>query len=286
MTELTQMQAELCEQSETDYSDLKAFFINCTLKRSPEVSNTQGLMDISIEIMRRNGVAVECIRAIDHEIATGVWPDMTEHGWERDEWPAIFEQVMAADILVLGMPIWLGEKSSVATQIVERLYGNSHLLNDAGQYAYYGRVGGCLVTGNEDGVKHCAMNTLYSLQHLGYTIPPQADSGWIGEAGPGPVIPRRGLGRPRERLHQPQHHLRRLEHAPPGAHPQGRRRHPRPRQPAHHVGRRLPLRLPEPRAPLSTATAVDPALGWSSVAAHRRGGPRSRGPGRRWRRRS
>ena len=115
-------------------------------------------MDISIEIMRRNGVEVDCIRAIDHEIATGVWPDMTEHGWERDEWPAIFERVMAADILVLGMSIWLGEKSSVATQVVERLYGNSHLLNEAGQYAYYGRVGGCLVTGNEDGVKHCAMN--------------------------------------------------------------------------------------------------------------------------------
>jgi multimeric flavodoxin WrbA len=109
---------------------------------------------------------------------------MTEHGWERDEWPAIFERVIAADILVLVTPIWLGEKSSVCTQVIERLYGNSHLLNDAGQYAYYGRTAGCLVTGNEDGVKHCAMNILYSLQHLGYTVPPQADAGWIGEAGP------------------------------------------------------------------------------------------------------
>ena len=194
---LTEKQVELCETSDTDYSDLKALFINCTLKRSPEVSNTQGLMDISMEIMRRNGVEVENIRAIDHQIATGVWPDMTEHGWEADEWPPIFERVMAADILVLGMPIWLGEKSSVATQVIERLYGNSHLLNDAGQYAYYGRVGGCLVTGNEDGVKHCAMNTLYSLQHLGYVIPPQADSGWIGEAGPGPSYLDEGSGGPR-----------------------------------------------------------------------------------------
>ena len=191
------MQAELCERSETDYSDLSAFFINCTLKRSPEVSNTQGLMDISIEIMRRNGVSVDCIRAIDHQIATGVWPDMTEHGWEADEWPAIFERVMAADILVIGMPIWLGEKSSVATQVIERLYGNSHLLNEAGQYAYYGRVGGCLVTGNEDGVKHCAMNILYSLQHLGYVIPAQADAGWIGEAGPGPPTSTRAPAAPR-----------------------------------------------------------------------------------------
>ena len=71
---------------------------------------------------------------------------MTEHGWRRDEWPAIFERVLRADILVLGTAIWLGEKTSVCTRVIERLYGNSHLLNDAGQYAYYGRVGGCRVS--------------------------------------------------------------------------------------------------------------------------------------------
>ena len=93
--------------------------------------------------------------------------------------------MLAADILVIAGPIWLGDNSSVTKRVIERLYGCSHLLNEAGQYAYYGRVGGCLITGNEDGIKHCAMNILYSLQHLGYTIPPQADAGWIGEAGPG-----------------------------------------------------------------------------------------------------
>jgi multimeric flavodoxin WrbA len=188
---------QLCADSPYDFSDLKAVFVNCTLKRSPEVSNTEGLADLSMTIMRRTGVEVELIRAIDHEIATGVWPDMTEHGWERDDWPAIYEKVIAADILVLMTPIWLGEKSSVCTQVIERLYGNSHLLNEAGQYAYYGRAGGCLVTGNEDGIKHCAMNVLYSLQHLGYTIPPQADAGWIGEAGPGPSYLDAGSGGPR-----------------------------------------------------------------------------------------
>ena len=111
---------------------------------------------------------------------------MTEHGWETDEWPAILQQVMAADILVLGSPIWLGDKSSVCTLAIERLYAASGLLNEHGQYAYYGRIAGCLITGNEDGAKHCSMNILYSLQHLGYTIPPQADAGWLGEAGPGP----------------------------------------------------------------------------------------------------
>ena len=103
---------------------------------------------------------------------------------------------MAADILVLLSPIWLGEKSSVCTKVIERLYGNSHILNDAGQYAYYGRVGGCIITGNEDGAKHCSMNILYSLQHLGYTIPPQADSAWLGEAGPGPSYLDPGSGGP------------------------------------------------------------------------------------------
>jgi multimeric flavodoxin WrbA len=182
--------------AERNYSDLTALFINCTLKKSPEPSTTQGLVDISRHIMEAHGVQVDVIRAIDHDIATGVWPDMTEHGWARDDWPAIFEQVKAAHILVLCTPIWLGEKSSVCTHVIERLYGNSHLLNDAGQYAYYGRVGGCLITGNEDGAKHCSMNILYSLQHLGYTIPPQADSGWLGGVGPGPSYLDPGSGGP------------------------------------------------------------------------------------------
>jgi multimeric flavodoxin WrbA len=95
--------------------------VNCTLKRSPEVSNTQGLVDRSIAIVERRGVAVDVIRAVDHEIATGVQPDMTEHGWERDDWPALFETVIAADILVVLLPIWLGEKSSVCTRVIERL---------------------------------------------------------------------------------------------------------------------------------------------------------------------
>jgi multimeric flavodoxin WrbA len=168
------------------YDDLSAVYINCTLKPSPETSHTDLLGEASMSIMRDQGVSVTAIRAVDHVIAPGVQIDMTQHGADRDDWPAIQDQVMAADILVLMSPIWLGERSSVATRVIERLYGFSGELNDAGQYAYYGRVAGCLVTGNEDGIKHVAMSTLYSLQHLGYTIPPQADAGWIGEAGPGP----------------------------------------------------------------------------------------------------
>lgn len=186
MTKLAPKAEELSAQDEWDFGDLRAIYINTTLKKSPETSHTQSLIDLSAEIMRRQGVEVDMLRAVDHDIASGVWPDMTEHGWKIDDWPDVFARVMAADILVIGTPIWLGEKSSVCTTVIERLYGNSGQLNEAGQYAYYGRVGGCLVTGNEDGIKHCSMSILYGLQHLGYTVPPQADAGWIGEAGPGP----------------------------------------------------------------------------------------------------
>ncbi|MGW6693566.1 flavodoxin family protein [Rhodococcus sp. NPDC054953] len=173
-------------ESRPDFTGLLAVYVNCTLKRSPERSHTQGLIDRSVSLMRESGVAVDQIRAVDHDIATGVYPDMTEHGWPSDEWPRLFDRILAADILVLAGPIWLGDNSSVMKRVIERLYGCSAILNDKGQYAYYGRVGGALFTGNEDGVKHCAMNVLYSMQHLGYVIPPQADAGWVGEAGPGP----------------------------------------------------------------------------------------------------
>jgi multimeric flavodoxin WrbA len=178
------------------YDDLRALFLNCTLKPSPQPSHTQALADRSIAIMEAQGVTVEAVRAVDHVIAPGVQPDMTEHGFDRDDWPDIFEQVRAADILVLLTPIWLGEKSSVATRVVERLYAHSGERNETGQYLYYGRVGGCIITGNEDGAKHCAMNLLYSLQHLGYTVPPQVDAAWLGEAGPGPSYADDGSGGP------------------------------------------------------------------------------------------
>ncbi|HET6167356.1 MAG TPA: flavodoxin family protein [Marmoricola sp.] len=179
-----------------DFSDLKATFVNCTLKRSPELSHTEGLVDVSAAIMMKHGVTVDVVRAVDLDIATGVYTDMREHGWSTDMWPEVHEQVMASDILVLAGPIWLGDNSSVMKKVIERLYGGCGDLNERGQYAYYGRAAGCLITGNEDGVKHCAMNILYSLQHLGYTIPPQADAGWIGEAGPGPSYLDPGSGGP------------------------------------------------------------------------------------------
>ncbi len=194
--ELNEKQLEMCTASRWDFSDLRVIFLNCTLKKSPEMSHTEGLWQICKAIFEKNRVRVDEVRVIDHQIAFGVWGDMTEHGYERDDWPQIYERVKAANIVVLGSSIWLGEKTSVCTMVIERLYANSHLLNKEGQYADYGKVGGCLITGNEDGAKHCSMNILYSLSHLGYVIPPQADSGWLGPVGPGPSYLDPGSGGP------------------------------------------------------------------------------------------
>jgi multimeric flavodoxin WrbA len=169
-----------------DFSDLKAIYFNCTLTKSPEKSHTELLAQASIDIMDKQGVHTELVRLIDHDVPQGIYPNMTEHGYEIDEWPELYEKVKQADILVIAGPIWLGDNSSETKKLIERLYGDSKDQNDKGQYLFYGKTAGCLIDGNEDGVKHCAMNILYSLQHLGYTIPPMADAGWIGEIGPGP----------------------------------------------------------------------------------------------------
>jgi multimeric flavodoxin WrbA len=179
-----------------DYSDLKALYINTTLKSTEQgPSHTASLMERSMAIMKKNGVTVNHLRAADHSIAFGVYPDMRNHGATTDDWPDTFWPLVdAADILVIGTPIWLGEESSICRVIIERLYAHSSQRNAEGQYIFYGKTGGCVVTGNEDGVKHVSMTVLYALQHVGYMIPPQADCGWIGEVGPGPSYGDDGVG--------------------------------------------------------------------------------------------
>ena len=168
------------------FSDLSAVLLNCSLVHDPSKSHTRRLLSRVAGVMDAEGVAVELIHMLDHRVGFGMVKDTTALGDAVDDWPDIHRRIMDADILVIGTPIWLGVKSSVATLAIERLYAYSSDTNDAGQYLYYGKVGGCVVTGNEDGVKACAMETLYALAHIGYTIPPQPDCGWIGEIGPGP----------------------------------------------------------------------------------------------------
>src|SRR4051794_867082 len=118
---LNELQEKHCATSQWDFGDLTALFLNCTLKRSPEVSNTGGLIDIAETIMRKNKVTTEVLRPIDYNIATGVYPDMREHGWDHDDWPSIYEKVKRADILIICGPIWLGDNSSITKQTIERL---------------------------------------------------------------------------------------------------------------------------------------------------------------------
>ncbi|MBX4201850.1 flavodoxin family protein [Candidatus Saccharibacteria bacterium] len=170
--------------TENNFKDLKALFINCSIKKDKSKSHTQMLMNRAAGIMEAEGVRVEQLYALDYDIAFGMVKDGKEEGWEKDDWPKIQNKIMEADILILGSPIWLGVKSSMATLV--GMYAYSGDRNDKGQYLYYGKTAGCVITGNEDGIKHCSMDILYAMQHIGYTIPPQADCGWIGEAGPGP----------------------------------------------------------------------------------------------------
>jgi multimeric flavodoxin WrbA len=169
------------------YYDLNALLLNCSIKYDSTQSHTRRLLARSAGILASQGVDVELLHVLDHEIAFGMVKDATEDGTRaRDDWPQIQKKIMDADILVVGTPIWLGMKSSVSMLVIERMYAYSGDRNEKGQYLYYGKTAGCVVTGNEDGVKACAMQILYAMAHIGYTIPPQPDCGWIGEAGPGP----------------------------------------------------------------------------------------------------
>ena len=179
------------------YDDLTALFVNCTLKRSPELSHTQGLADRSLALLEEQGAKVESLRLVDFDVAPGVQPDMREHGWDADAWPdVIWPKVRDADILIVGTSLQLGEPTSEARRLIERIYAMLDETNEKGQPIFYGKVAGVITTGDEDGVKAASRNILFPLQHLGYTIPAAAETGWIGEIGPGPSYLDEGSGGP------------------------------------------------------------------------------------------
>jgi multimeric flavodoxin WrbA len=185
------------DNAPTRYDDLRAVVFNGTLKRSPEASHTDGLLAIPLSIFERVGVRVDEVRTVDHVIPPGVWDDMREHGYDTDDFPRIYRELVApADIIIIAGPIWLGDQSSQTRKIIERLYAYSGEVNEAGQWSYYGKVGGAVTTGNEDGGKHVSAQILYALQHIGVTVPPQSDAYWNGEAGPGDSYTDPGSGGP------------------------------------------------------------------------------------------
>lgn len=164
---------------------LRALFLNCTLKPSPAPSNTEALCQLLIDRLRElePGIETEIIRVADSRILPGVSNDEGD----GDEWPRILEKIQRCNILVPAMPIWMGVRSSVAQQVMERLDGTTKtvMCPETGQFPLYGSVAGCVVTGNEDGSHDCVANTFANLLHFGATVPPNTDLYWVGDAGPG-----------------------------------------------------------------------------------------------------
>jgi multimeric flavodoxin WrbA len=162
---------------------MRALCLNCTLKRSPEPSNTESLADVVMSALRDEGVETDEIRLVDHQIDPGVVSEAVTGG---DQWPAIREQVIAADILVVATPTWLGQPSSVAKRALERMDAMLSETRDDGETPIaYGRVAGVVVTGNEDGAHHVIAEIAGALIDIGYTIPGQAWTYWNKGPGPG-----------------------------------------------------------------------------------------------------
>lgn len=160
---------------------MKALILNCTLKPTPEQSNTEALAkEVMIEL-EKQGVATEIIRIVDHHVPPGV----TTKESEDDEWPMIHDKLLQADILVIASPTWLGHPSSVAQRVLERMDAMISETDDAGLPVAYSKVAGVVVTGNEDGAHHVVSEITGGLIDIGYTIPGQAWTYWNKGPGPG-----------------------------------------------------------------------------------------------------
>lgn len=162
---------------------LKALILNCTLKPSPEASNTEALARRAIKLYEEAGVETEILRVVDYKVKFGISSDEGE----GDEWPRILEKILAADILIIATPIWFGVRGSISQMVFERLDGTySQGDEQTGRFPLYNKVAGVIVTGNEDGAHDVASNTLFNLTHLGCAVAPNSDTYWVGPAGPGP----------------------------------------------------------------------------------------------------
>lgn len=156
--------------------------LNCTLKSSPAPSNTEVLAEVVVAALRDKGVQVEVIRAVDRHIPPGVETDLGG----SDEWPQIHTLLMASDILIIATPTWLGQPSSVAKLVLERMDALISETKDDGTYAAYNKVAGVVVTGNEDGAHHVIAEVAGALIDIGFTVPGQAWTYWNMGPGPGP----------------------------------------------------------------------------------------------------
>ncbi|MDP9571280.1 UNVERIFIED_ORG: multimeric flavodoxin WrbA [Agrobacterium larrymoorei] len=158
---------------------LKAIALNATLKASGgEPSSTDRMLALITSAMSKGGVETETIRLADFNVKPGVSSDEGD----GDDWPAIRQKVLDADILILGTPIWLGQPSSVSKRALERMDAFLEETDDAGRMVSYGRVAAVAVVGNEDGAHHVCAELYQALNDVGFTIAPNAVAYWVGEA--------------------------------------------------------------------------------------------------------
>lgn len=161
---------------------LSCVVLNCSLKPSPADSNTEALAGVVLRALQDEGVTGEIVRLVDHQIDPGVESDAQSDG---DEWPAIRAKVVAADIVILATPTWLGQISSVCKRALERMDAFLSETQEDGRPITYDKVAGFVVTGNEDGAHHCIAQMAQGMIDLGFTVPAQAWTYWNKGPGPG-----------------------------------------------------------------------------------------------------
>ncbi len=163
---------------DADSPVLKAVAFNCTLKRSPAASSTDKLLGELLAALQRHGVEGETVRAVDFDIKPGVGSDEGA----GDDWPQLRQRVMAADIVVIGTPVWLGQPSSVSKRVLERMDAFLGEKDASGRMPSYGKVAIAAVVGNEDGAHHCAAELIQALTEVGFSVPAGGVTYWVGEA--------------------------------------------------------------------------------------------------------
>jgi multimeric flavodoxin WrbA len=159
-------------------TDLTAIALVCTLTPSPDASSSDLLAQHILGELTQHGVTTSLVRVVDYDVKRGTQADMGD----GDDWPVIRAMILAADILVLATPIWVGHPSSVAQQVMERLDADLTETDEDGRPIMYGKVGTVAVVGNEDGAHKTIADMMQGLNDIGFTLPAQGGTYWVGEA--------------------------------------------------------------------------------------------------------
>jgi multimeric flavodoxin WrbA len=159
-------------------ADLSALVLACTLKKSPDESSSELIGRHVLEELEKQGAEGEVVRVVDHDIRFGV---STDEG-DGDEWPQLRAKMLAADVLVIATPIWMGQPGSVAKMVLERLDAEISETDDEGRMLTYGKVAIVAVVGNEDGAHHVVAECLQALNDTGFSVAPNSSTYWVGEA--------------------------------------------------------------------------------------------------------